>query len=108
MPMMKDCINACDLAHRSATEAAIHAMQQGGALAHWELIQLLLDTADITETAADFLLRSSRQHTLVLRVAAEIADRCADSCEKLASADLRMKECAEACRRAATQSRKLL
>ncbi|MBR9970738.1 four-helix bundle copper-binding protein [Magnetospirillum sulfuroxidans] len=108
MPMMKDCINACDLAHRAATEAAIHAMQQGGKLADWELVQLLLDTADICETAADFLLRSSRQYTPVLRVASEIADKCADACEKLAPSDLRMKECAQSCRRAATQCRKLL
>lgn len=108
MPMMKDCINACDLAHRAATEAAIHGMQQGGKLADWELVQLLLDTADISETAADFLLRSSRQHVPVLRVTAEIADKCADACEKLAADDLRMKECAESCRRAATQCRKLL
>lgn len=108
MPMMKDCINACDQAHRAATEAAIHGMQQGGKLAGWELVQLLLDTADISETAADFLLRSSRQHTSVLRVTAEIADKCADACEKLAASDLRMKECAESCRRAATQCRKLL
>ncbi|CAA7625404.1 four-helix bundle copper-binding protein [Magnetospirillum sp. UT-4] len=107
MPM-KDSIDACDNAHRACTEAAIHGMQQGGALAGWELIQLLLDAADITETATDFMLRSSRQHTSVCRVAAEIADRCADNCEKFAAADLRMKECAEACRRAATACRKLL
>lgn len=108
MPLMKDCINACDLAHRAATEAAIHGMQQGGDLANWEVVQLLLDTADITETATDFLLRSSRHYTPVLRVCAEITDKCADACEKLAGMDLRMKECAESCRRAATQCRKLL
>ncbi|CAA7611840.1 Ferredoxin [Magnetospirillum sp. LM-5] len=105
---MKSCIDACDEAHRVATEAAIHGMQHGGALAEWELVQLLLDTADIAETATDFLLRSSRQFTGLLRVTAEICDKCADSCEKLAAEDLRMKQCAEACRRAATQCRKLL
>lgn len=105
---LKDCIDACDTAHRASTEAALHGMQQGGSLAGWELIQLLLDTADITETATDFMLRSSRQHQSVCRVTAEIADRCADACEKFAKEDLRMKECAEACRRAATACRKLL
>ncbi|MGE5547431.1 MAG: four-helix bundle copper-binding protein [Solirubrobacterales bacterium] len=105
---MKNCIDACDAAHRACTEAAIHGMQQGGALADWELVQLLLDAADIAETATDFMLRSSRQHQGVVRVAAEIVDKCADACEKHAGGDLRMKECAEACRRAATQCRKLL
>jgi aminopeptidase N len=105
---LKDCIDACDAAHRAATEAAIHGMQQGGKLAGWELVQLLLDTADISETATDFMLRSSRQHQGVCRVASEIMDRCADACEKFATEDLRMKECAEACRRAATACRKIL
>jgi hypothetical protein len=105
---MKTCIDALDEAHRAATESAIHGMQHGGPLAGWELVQLLLDTADITETATDFLLRSSRQYVSLLRVTAEISDKCADSCEKLAAEDLRMKQCAEACRRAATQCRKLL
>ena len=105
---MKTCIEALDEAHRRTTETAIHGMQHGGQLAEWELVQLLLDTADITETATDFMLRSSRQYTSVIRVAAEISDKCADSCEKLAAEDLRMKQCAEACRRAATQCRKLL
>lgn len=105
---MKDCIDACDNAHRACTEAAIHGMQQGGKLADWELIQLLLDCADITETATDFMLRSSRMHQSVCRVAAEIADKCADSCERFAATDLRMKQCAEECRRAATSCRKQL
>lgn len=105
---MKDCIDACDTAHRRLTEAAIHGMQQGGRLADWELIQLLLDAADITETATDFMLRSSRQHQSVCRVTAEIADKAADACEAFSAEDLRMKQCAEACRRAATNCRKLL
>ena len=108
MSMMRDCIDACERAHRRCTETAIHCMQQGGALAEWGLVQLLLDAADITETAADFLLRSSRLHHLTNRAAAEVADLCADACEKYAAHDLRMKECAESCRRAATQCRKVL
>ncbi|MBI5162822.1 MAG: four-helix bundle copper-binding protein [Magnetospirillum sp.] len=105
---MRDCIDACEDAHRLCTETAIHGMQQGGHLADWSLVQILLDAADITETAADFLARSSRMHHLTCRAAAEVADKCADSCEQHASDDLRMKECAEALRRCATQCRKLL
>jgi hypothetical protein len=104
--VFKSCVDACDDAHRLCTETAIHAMQQGGAA--WETIQLLLDTADIAETAADFMLRSSRQHHLVCGVAAEITDKCANVCEAMAADDLRMRECSEACRRAATLCRKLL
>ena len=105
---MRDCIDACEKAHRSCTETAIHGMQQGGRLADWSLIQLLLDAADITETAADFMLRSSRMHHLICRAAAEVADKCAQSGEEFAGDDLRMKESAESCRRAATFCRKLL
>ena len=107
MPL-SDCIDACEQAHRACTESVIHGMQQGGQVAEWELIQLLLDCADINETAADFMLRSSRLHHLTCQVAAEVSDKCADSCEKLAGGDVRLKECAEACRRAATACRKTI
>lgn len=107
MPM-RDAIEACETAHRRCTEAAIHAMQQGGNMADWSLVHLLLDGADMTETCADFLLRSSRLHQPVARVTAEIADRCARDCELLAANDLRMRECAEACRLAASQCRLLV
>lgn len=107
MPL-SDCIDACLSAHRSCTEAVIHGMQQGGAAAEWELNQLLLDCADINETAADFMLRSSRLHHLTCQVAAEVSDRCATACEKLAQEDRLLKETAEACRRAATNCRKTI
>lgn len=103
----KPCIDACDGAHRLCTEAAIHCMQQSGVGAEWELVQLLLDTADITETATDFLLRSSRQHHLVAKVTAEIALRCAEACEKHAEKDLRLGQTAKACRKAAEACEKL-
>jgi len=104
----KACIDACDSAHRHCTEAAIHCMQQGGVGSEWELIQLLLDTADITETASDFMLRSSRQHTLVLQVAGQIALRCAEACESYANKDLRLGQTAKACRKAAEACAKLV
>jgi hypothetical protein len=83
-------------------------MQQGGAAAEWELNQLLLDCADINETAADFMLRSSRLHHLTCQVAAEVSDRCATACEKLAAEDRLLRETADACRRAATNCRKTI
>lgn len=107
MPL-SDCIEACLTAHRSCTEAVIHGLQHGGNTAEWELVQLLLDCADINETAADFMLRSSRLHHLTCQVAAEVSDKCASACEKLAKDDVRLKECAETCRRAATACRKTI
>jgi hypothetical protein len=107
MPL-SDCVNACLKAHRACTESAIHGIQQGGPAADWELIQLLLDCADITQTCANFMLRSSRLHHLICQAASEVADRCAFACEKLASEDIRLRECADSCRRAATWCRKTL
>ncbi|CAA7622049.1 four-helix bundle copper-binding protein [Magnetospirillum sp. SS-4] len=107
MPL-SDCIDACELAHRACTETVIHGLQHGGKAAEWELVQLLLDCADINETAADFMLRSSRLHHLTCQVAAEVSDICASACEKLAAEDVRLRECAQACRRAATACRKTI
>lgn len=104
----KPCIDACDSAHRHCMEAAIHCMQQGGVGSEWEMVQLLLDTADITETASDFMLRSSRQHHLLCKVTAEIALRCAEACERHADNDLRLRECATACRDAALACERLV
>lgn len=104
----KACIDACDAAHRHCTEAVIHCMQQEGVSAEWELLQLLLDTADITETASDFMLRSSRQHHMIIKVTADIATRCAEACEAHAVKDLRLGQTAKACRRAAESCKNLL
>lgn len=104
----KACIDACDGAHRHCTEAVIHCMQQEGVSAEWELLQLLLDTADITETASDFMLRSSRQHHVIAKVTAEIAARCAEACEQHGIKDLRLVQTAKACRRAAEACEKLI
>lgn len=104
----KACIDACDSAHRHCMEVAIHCMQQGGVGSEWELVQLLLDTADITETASDFMLRSSRQHHLICKVTGEIALRCAEACEKHAEKDLRLGQCAKACRKAAEACERLV
>jgi hypothetical protein len=105
---LSDCIDACLKAHRACTESVIHDLQQAGAGADWELIQLLLDCADITETNANFMLRSSKLHHLTCQVAADVADRCATACEKHATEDVRLRECADACRRAATWCRKVI
>lgn len=107
MPL-SDCVDACLAAHRACTESVIHGLQQGGDVGEWDLVQLLLDCADISETAANFLLRSSRLHHLTCQVTAEIADRTATACEKHAADDALLRETAEACRRAATACRKTI
>jgi hypothetical protein len=72
----------------------------GGAHAAARHLELLLDCAVISRSAADFMLRESPLHARVCGVCAEACERCADSCEQFPDAAF-LRRCAEVCRRCA-------
>jgi hypothetical protein len=63
-------------------------------------IRLLLDCAEICETSANFMLRTSDLHHLTCGVCAEVCTRCAEDCERFVD-DIMMQACAQACRHCA-------
>lgn len=89
------CIANCLACHHACLEAAMnHCLEMGGAHLEKAHVRLMRDCAEICQTAANFMLSSSRFHGRVCGVCAEVCDACADSCETLDG----MADCARACR----------
>jgi hypothetical protein len=59
------------------------------------------DCAQICQTAADFMIRSSPIHAEVCRACAAACERCAEQCRSMADGDEMMLRCAEICRKCA-------
>lgn len=93
--IMTDCHDIC-------LQTVSHCLDKGGT----EHVTLLLDCAEICQTAANFMLRNSELHSRVCAVCAEVCDRCAEDCEFAADDDM-MRQCAQACRRCAEACREM-
>jgi len=83
--------------------ATTHCLQLGGEHVEKEHFTLMLNCAEICQTAANFMLSDSAYHQLVCAACAEICDACADSCEQLGEMD----ECVQICRRCAQECRSM-
>ncbi|HKG93895.1 MAG TPA: four-helix bundle copper-binding protein [Gemmatimonadaceae bacterium] len=92
----EDGVRACTECHELCTESAMRAVSIGGRHGDAEFVRLLLDCADISSTAARFLVRGSDMRRYACRACFAIAAHCADECERLG-----MLTCAESCRRCA-------
>ena len=104
---VRDCIDTCMECHSICTETAYYCLTQGGQHADAKHVRLLLDCAEICQTSADYMLRSSDLHGKTCGLCAEVCKRCAESCEKIGQNDELMKKCAEICRRCAESCKKM-
>ena len=98
------CIEACSSCHDDCLEAVPHCLSMGGAHAEPGHVRLLLDCAEICQTAASFMLRHSDLHERTCLVCADVCDACATACERFD--DPRMKSCAASCRECADACRR--
>jgi hypothetical protein len=101
---VRECVDNCLSCAALCRETMMHCLRMCGTHAEAEHVRVLLDCAEICETAAAFMLRGSDTYPMVCEVCAQVCERCAQSCEKLAD-DQRMKECADLCRRCAQSCR---
>jgi MinD superfamily P-loop ATPase len=83
-----------------------YCLQKGGNHAEQSHIRLLLDCAEICETSANFMLRTSELHARTCGVCAEVCERCAQDCDRMGD-DAQMKACADMCRRCAESCRQM-
>lgn len=90
--------------HDICLQTVSHCLEKGGDHARAEHITLLLDCAEICQTAANFMLRNSELHGRTCGVCAEVCQRCAEDCERF-SDDRTMQQCAQICRRCAEACR---
>lgn len=95
---MQKCIQDCLNCYRVCREMAMnHCLETGGRHVEPHHFRLMLNCADICETAADFMLSNSDMHAKVCGVCAEVCEACARSCQDIGD----MEECVRACRQCA-------
>lgn len=95
---MRECIQNCLNCHAVCLSmASTHCLEMGGEHVQPQHFRLMLDCAQICQTAADFMLRKSPHHPHLCSECAEICRLCADDCERMGDMD----DCVEACRKCA-------
>lgn len=96
---MQQCIEECLRCHGVCLQTVSHCLELGDRHADPAHIGVLLDCAEICQTSANFMLRSSDRHQVICGVCAQICRACAEDCERMAGDDRILQQCAEACRR---------
>jgi hypothetical protein len=94
----EDCIGACSAAHDECVAAVAYCLQSGGDFASARHLRTLLDAAQASDVARDFLLRGSKLYKLYCRGCAHACDEAAKACERFGDDEV-MRACARACRR---------
>jgi hypothetical protein len=101
---MQHCIDECTQCHAVCLGTIQHFLAKGGLHAAPQHIRLLADCAQICQTSADFMIRSSDHYPLTCGVCADICQRCAEDCERMAD-DAPIRRCAQTCRTCAESCR---
>ena len=104
---MDECIEACLQCHVVTTMTAQYCLAKGGEMADMSHVGLLLDTAEISQTSANFMLRGSPFHTLTCGACAELCRACADACREMGD-DEHMVHCAEICEHCASHCEEMV
>jgi len=96
---MQECINTCNECHSICLATVQRCLELGGKHAEAHHITTLLDCAEICQTSANFMLRTSDLHGRVCATCAEVCRACAEDCERMAADDQQLQQCAQVCRR---------
>lgn len=103
-PEMEQCIENCQNCHHICYEMALnHCLEMGGKHTEPNHFRLMMNCAEICQTAAKFMLSGSGLHKLTCGVCAQVCERCADDCERVGDMD----ECVQACRTCAESCRRM-
>jgi hypothetical protein len=104
---IRNCIDSCLKCHSICMETINHCLRKGNEHSEAKHIQTLLDCAQICQTNADFMLRSSDLHPSTSGVCEKACTICAEDCEKIGKNDNLMLRCAEICRTCAESCSKM-
>jgi hypothetical protein len=103
-PEMEQCIENCQNCHHICYEMALnHCLEMGGKHTEPSHFRLMMNCAEICQTAAKFMLSGSDLHKLTCGVCAQVCERCADDCERVGDMD----ECVQACRKCAESCQRM-
>jgi len=99
-PAMRRCIDECVRCHEICLATIPYGLEQGGAHTDEAHVNLLLDCANISQAAADFMLRGSDEYGRICAACAALCQRCAEDCDRFVGDEV-MHACAESCRHCA-------
>lgn len=100
-PEMRECISNCLDCHAICLETAAHCLTLGREHASAHHQTLMQDCAEICQTSANFMLRTSERHADTCGVCAKICRACAEACQRMGGSDDLMRRCADVCQRCA-------
>jgi hypothetical protein len=103
---MEECIALCLDCHEVSLQMVGYLVAKGGEKITPQRVRLLMDCAQVCQTAADFMVRGSPMHGLVCFVCAEVCEASAVECQRFAD-DPTEAECMDACRRCAESCRQM-
>lgn len=97
-PEMQSCIDSCRECHTACLQTAMmHCLEMGGSHVEPDHFRLMINCAELCQTAANFMLSNSSVHMAVCAACAEVCNACAASCDRVGG----MEQCADICRRCA-------
>jgi hypothetical protein len=101
---MKQCVEDCQQCAAECLETAMHhCLESGGRHTEPEHFRLMINCADLCQTAANFILSRSTFHESLCVLCAVVCDTCAQSCEQIGG----MEHCVEMCHRCAGSCREM-
>jgi hypothetical protein len=101
---MQECVALCMDCHDVCLQMVGYLLEREDKKAASPRIRLLLDCAEMCQTAANFMVRGSAMHGLTCFVCSEICEATANECQQYAD-DPTEAECLDACRRCAESCR---
>jgi hypothetical protein len=103
----EECIRQCLETYRLTLQTVRYCLDKGGDYSTVNMIQRLLDCAEICRASASYLIRSSDKQATICTGCAEICLLCANDCEHFSN-DKSMKDCAQQCRSCAEYCQMIL
>jgi hypothetical protein len=102
-PKMNDCIEACNATREAALRTLAWVTSDGFENTTPEFVRLLCDCAEITQTAANFMLRGSELHHETCKACEEVCEAVLEACQEAGldeTADFQeqLRTCVENCR----------
>ena len=103
---VQECIESCFRCHRICLETGWYCSEKGGLHAAATHLALMLDCAEMCQTAGNSLARRSPRHGVLCIACADLCDACAVDCEAFGN-DEQMRLCASTCRQCAAHCREM-
>ena len=101
---IEECIQHCIKCFQGCTEGIPHCLDKGGKHAEPSHIKLMMETADMCNINASFLLQEAKHAKEHCKLCATVCEDCSEACgsfsddSKMKMMSENLKKCADSCR----------